>query len=229
VLRAFILAAVAAIGLSPITGLAASSNPPRDALVWAEKQIDGYYRTLFALEGKSDEYVAPTTTFTDGKETVRTACGAFTGPMLAFYCPADQQIVMSTDIIEWAEERDDFVPVYILAHEWAHHVQSLSGTMPVTMPTSGDWDLVYTIENELRADCMAGAWMRNVANRGYLNASDMSGVLATANEIGGGGLYGRPHSHGQGVERLRAVFMGYEEGIMGCMSIAPLDVRIPTV
>jgi predicted metalloprotease len=102
VLRAFILAAVAAIGLSPITGLAASSNPPRDALVWAEKQIDGYYRTLFALEGKSDEYVAPTTTFTDGKETVRTACGAFTGPMLAFYCPADQQIVMSTDIIEWA-------------------------------------------------------------------------------------------------------------------------------
>jgi predicted metalloprotease len=221
VLRALILAAVAAIGLAPFTGFAAP-EPPRDVLVWSEKQLDGYYRTQFALAGM--EYESPRTLYKRPFEALYTACGTVPkeATMVAFYCPADQTIVMSDDVIEWAEKTDDFVPAYILSHEWAHHAQHLAGSVPVYVPGEGDWNQVYTIENELRADCMAGAWMGNISDRGYLDSTDIPGVLVMASQIGGPGLYGRTTSHGTGLERLQAVFTGYEHGQIGCMSITPL-------
>jgi hypothetical protein len=49
-------------------------------------------------------------------------------------------------------------------------------------------------------------------------------VLEMASEVGDSN-YVRTSSHGSGVERLRAVFVGYEEGIVACMTITPLPRR----
>jgi predicted metalloprotease len=206
--------------VAPAQAAGPGFSPTADVLSWSQRELDGYYRVLFALQGQ--EYVAPRVTIVPPQTMVYTACGSGRGTSLAFYCPADQQIVMSAELVDWLAEKDEFLPAYVLSHEWAHHAQRLSGTVPVYLPKDGDWDQVYTIENELRADCMAGAWMGNIASRGYLNATDMSFVLLTASEIGDPGLYGRGASHGEGVERLRAVFTGYEEGIIACAAITPM-------
>jgi predicted metalloprotease len=205
----------------PLQGSAAQAlYSSKGVMTWSTAQLDGYYRTLFALQGQA--YTPPVVTILPAGETVHTACGSGGGESLAFYCSGDEQIVISEELVEALYEEDDFLPAYVLSHEWAHHAQHLSGTVPSHNPQEGDWDLVYTIENELRADCMSGVWMRSVAERGYLNATDMSAVLLKASEVGDSGIFGRGSSHGHGVERLRAVFLGYEEGIMGCMGITPL-------
>ncbi len=197
-----------------------TTDDGRAVIAWAAPQIDGYYRTLFALMGQ--EYHPPKMTIADPAQKVSTGCGIATGEMMAFYCPADEQIVIGTDVLAWTAGLDDFAPTYVLSHEWAHHAQKLSGTDSVYVPKDGDWNQVYTVENELRADCMAGSWMQNVAHRGYLDATDMSAVLLLASQIGDTGLFGRTTSHGLGVERLRAVLTGYEHGVIACMAITPM-------
>jgi predicted metalloprotease len=233
--KALIALCIALIGLAPITTLAGTVVSPsvttttqpsaivesNEVIDWAAPQLDGFYQTLFLLQGQTD-YRAPKVTIVPPGATVYTACGHGSSPMLALYCFPGEEIVISQELIDLLADEDEFLPAYVLAHEWAHHAQYISGTGPVYMPQPGDWDQVYTIENELRADCMSGVWMRSVAERGFLNATDIPAVLITASEIGDSGLTGRGHSHGYGVERLRAVFLGYEEGMMGCMAITPM-------
>lgn len=223
-MKSLILAIVLTLGLTLPAAGQAVSPPQMDVVAWSAGQLDGHYRTLFALEGRIAEYRTPRLTVAEADQIVSTGCGRHRGDMMAFYCPVDQHIVVSAVLMEQLANEDDFLPAYVIAHEWAHHIQNLSGTVPRTYGTApdGDWDVVYTIENELRADCMAGAWMGNVAARGFLNATDMPAVLLKASQIGGDSLYGRNGSHGTGAERLRAVFLGYERGMIGCMSITPL-------
>jgi predicted metalloprotease len=204
----------------------------KGVVAWSVDQLDGYYRTLFALQGRTTEYRTPKVTVVPEGQYVYTGCGYGKGPRLAFYCPADEQIVFSEEFAEALHAEDDWLPAYVLAHEWAHHAQHLSGTGPRYDPEDGDWDQVYVIENELRADCMSGSWMRSIAERGYLGATDIPAVLMKASQIGDMGLYGRGTSHGTGIERLRAVFIGYDEGIIACMAITPMPrveaVTLPT-
>lgn len=226
--RALILALTLLLGLSTFsTTLATGSTPstvagtmtPQAVIDWSIPQIDGFYRTLFILQGLP--YRSPTVNIVDPKDTIHTACGTFVGKGLAYYCPVDEQIVIGTDVLDWVATTDDFTPAYVLAHEWAHHAQTLSGTGTTYTPAPGDWDEIYTIENELRADCMSGVWLGNVDSRGYLNDSDITGFLMMASLVGDSNFI-RGSSHGSGAERLRAVFIGYEEGMMACMAITPL-------
>jgi predicted metalloprotease len=224
---ALIALTVLSLGLSSLAPAAASRavapitpTSQDDLIAWSSQQLDGYYKTLFALQGQ--EYQSPKVSILEEGKSLSTACGKAVGDMQAFYCPADAQIVIGRDVLDWTSQKDDFVPAYVLAHEWAHHAQTLSGTDSTSVPIDGDWDQVYTIENELRADCMAGAWMGNIAHRGYINLTDFAAVLDMANEVGDEGLYGRGASHGTDGERLRAVLTGYEEGLIACSAITPL-------
>jgi predicted metalloprotease len=208
--------------LTPLgTSAYAGANP--DVMDWTAQRLDGYYAAFFAVQGQS--YHSPRVTLLPLGDTASTGCGSYSGEQLAFYCPLDEQIVIGQDLIDELSAIDDFLPAYVLSHEWAHHAQTLSGTDTASAPGNGDWDQVFTIENELRADCMAGAWMRSVEK--YLNATDMSAVLLLASQIGGGFNY-RVYTHGDGVERLRAVFIGYQEGTIACMAITPLDREAAT-
>lgn len=93
---------------------------------------------------------------------VSTACGSASSAVGPFYCPGDETIFIDTSF--FAELRDRFgssggpaAQLYVVAHEWGHHIQNLIGQMDNLSRESGpDSDGVRL---ELQADCFAGAWV----------------------------------------------------------------------
>ncbi len=78
-----------------------------------------------------------------------------------FYCPPDETIYLDTSFFD--ELRDRFgssggpaAQLYVVAHEWGHHIQNLTGQMSGidNSQTGPDSDGVRL---ELQADCYAGA------------------------------------------------------------------------
>jgi predicted metalloprotease len=213
-----VLAAAFAVFASPA---GAAERSGAEVVEWSAEQLDAWYMTLFALQGQ--EYTAPELVLVEDGKTARSACGEFSGERIAAYCTLDATIYLGVPFVEALAAEDEAVPAFVLAHEWSHHVQTISGAVPHGEPALGDWNQTYVIEHELRADCMAGAWFASLDHRGYLDASDMSAVLATAYEIGDAGMFGRGFSHGTGEERIRAVFTGYTDGLVACGTITPLE------
>jgi len=123
----------------------------------ASLAIDEYWA------GEVDGYVSPEFILFTGLTS--TGCGNATSASGPFYCPSDQTIYVDTDF--YAELTTRFganggplAEMYVLAHEWGHHIQNISGTMngldfQTTGPTSDG------VRLELQADCFAGAWVRS--------------------------------------------------------------------
>lgn len=93
--------------------------------------------------------------------SVSTGCGNASSAVGPFYCPPDESIFLDTGFFD--ELRDRFgssggpaAQLYVIAHEWGHHIQNLTGQMngidnSQTGPTSDG------VRLELQADCYAGA------------------------------------------------------------------------
>lgn len=107
-------------------------------------------------------YVSPTKTIIfDGSTS--TGCGNATSAVGPFYCPPDSTIYLDTAF--YADLRTQFgasggnlAQMYIIAHEWGHHIQHIAGiTDGLDLQTPGeDSD---SVRLELQADCFAGAWV----------------------------------------------------------------------
>ena len=92
-----------------------------------------------------------------------TACGGATSAVGPFYCPPDETIYIDTDFYAELQSRfgssgGPIAEMYVVAHEWGHHIQNISGIMngldlQDTGPTSD------AVRLELQADCFAGAWV----------------------------------------------------------------------
>ena len=92
-----------------------------------------------------------------------TGCGSATSAVGPFYCPSDETIYVDTDFFDELRSRfgssgGPLAEMYVIAHEWGHHIQNISGIMngldlQDTGPTSD------TVRLELQADCFAGAWV----------------------------------------------------------------------
>ena len=107
-------------------------------------------------------YEAPKLVLFDGQ--VRSACGlagAATGP---FYCPADRRAYLDTSFFRVLSERlgarGDFAAAYVIAHEVAHHVQNVLGTLPAVnrrrAEVSERESNLLSVMIELQADCYSG-------------------------------------------------------------------------
>ncbi|MBL0968929.1 MAG: neutral zinc metallopeptidase [Brevundimonas sp.] len=187
--------------------------------------IDDVWKTK--LQG----YRPPTVTLYE--QGTNTGCGFGQAAMGPFYCPADQHVYL--DLSFWAEmERmggssAEFARAYVIAHEYGHHVQTLTGASQQVQRAqqqarSEAEGNRYSVALELQADCYAGVWAANAAavsnGEVAVTAADIEEGLRTASAIGDDALQrnaGRSVSpdsftHGSSAERVAWLQRGYQSG-----------------
>ena len=110
--------------------------------------------------------------------SVATGCGQATSAVGPFYCPPDQGIFLDLGFFDELEttygaQGGDFAQAYVLAHEYGHHVQNVTGTsersrqLPEQTGPQG-----ASTRLELQADCYAGVWAANAQRDGFLTFDD---------------------------------------------------------
>lgn len=112
------------------------------------------------LEQDGIDYTEPSLTFFFSE--TNDACGSGLTSKVALYCPATQDVVVSTaeyqGVSRQAGLRNHFAIAYSFAHQVGHHVQNLRG---LSEPREGEDPAQFNRRIELQADCFAGIWLRS--------------------------------------------------------------------
>jgi predicted metalloprotease len=174
-----------------------------------------------------------------------TGCGFGQSAMGPFYCPNDQTVYL--DLSFWRDMETqlgasgaDFARAYVIAHEFGHHVQTLTGASQqvrdAQQRAGGQAEAnQYSVALELQADCYAGVWARNAAvvsdGAVALESGDLEEGMKTANAIGddtlqkrgGGRVSPENFTHGSSAQRVEWLQRGYQSGDPGqCDTFARL-------
>jgi len=122
--------------------------------------------------------------------------------------------------------------MYVVAHEWGHHIQQLEGTFADT-DRSGTGASSGSVRVELQADCYAGAWVGDAASTKSANGTtffepvtrdQVADALSAASAVGDDSIQERatgrvdPDSftHGTSEQRQNWFERGYEQGAERC-------------
>jgi predicted metalloprotease len=126
--------------------------------------------------------------FWDG---TRSGCGDASAAMGPFYCPLDEKVYIDLGFYRELAQRfgaaGDLAQAYVIAHEVGHHVQHVLGIAGrVREAQQGDPSArnALSVRMELQADCLAGAWARDVSERGGLDPGDVEEGLRAAAAVG---------------------------------------------
>lgn len=177
------------------------------------RDVDAVWSHKFRSWGYREPYVKYAFPVTG--QGVHSACngGFVTNDSSAFYCPADDTIVISQALARsvWSgtmvgPDRQrlngpggDFAVAFIVAHEVAHSIQAELG-----IRTS-------TVRMELHADCWAGVWANSAYHRNLLDPGDIREGLAAAWLVGDSN-FNDPGHHGTSKQRMEAFMHGYNTG-----------------
>ena len=188
--------------------------------------IDDVWRTK--LQG----YQPPTVVLYE--QGTSTGCGMGQSAMGPFYCPTDRRVYLDPGFWQEMETQlgasgADFARAYVIAHEYGHHVQTLTGASDqvrrAQQRASGEAEANrYSVALELQADCYAGVWAANASavsnGQVALTAGDMEEGLKTASAIGddtlqrrsGGRVSPDSFTHGSSADRMAWLRRGYDSG-----------------
>lgn len=190
--------------------------------------VQGYWDDEFARRGAN--YQPARTTFFSGG--VNTACGAASSQVGPFYCPADRGVYFDLNFFDEMQTRfggggGDFAEAYVVAHEYGHHIQNLTGQMQQVRTQQGPES--DAVRLELQADCYAGVWAHNATNTPgpdgqilitELTDADIQEGLDAARIVGDdyiqerfqGTVTPETWTHGSSQQRQRWFLAGFQRG-----------------
>jgi predicted metalloprotease len=213
----------------------ADANARVDCLmVGASNSLDDYWADEAPALGLTYHSPAKFILFEGG---VGTGCGQASSATGPFYCPSDEKIYVDTSFFDELRTRfgasgGTLSEMYVVAHEWGHHIQQVAGTFASTDrgdtgPTSD------SVRTELQADCYAGAWAAAASQTEDANGTtfiqpitqaQITDALNAAAAIGDdriqqqgtGTVNPESFTHGSSEERQRWFTNGFQGGAGNC-------------
>ena len=180
------------------------------------------WEAIFARSGQ--RFQKPGLRFFSGNG--QSGCGAAMSAMGPFYCPSDHDIYLDTTFFDELASKfgakGDFAQYYVIAHEFGHHIQNLTGDADrVRRVQQGGSEVegnAASVRLELQADCYAGVWAAQ--NRARLDPGDIEEGMTAANAIGddtlqrqsGGRVAPDSFTHGTSQQRMTWLKRGLDSG-----------------
>jgi predicted metalloprotease len=151
---------------------------------------------------------------------VSSACGYADAAVGPFYCPGDNKLYLDfqffDDLRREFKAGGDFAQAYVIAHEFGHHIQNLTGVMGRVQRQGQNNRLSVALE--LQADCYAGIWANRAQQQGRLEAGDIEEALRAASAVGDDNIQRRTQgyvvpdsfTHGSAAQRQQAFAVGMQ-------------------
>ncbi|TDN90845.1 neutral zinc metallopeptidase [Microbacterium sp. BK668] len=208
-------------------------------LAAASLNLDQYWSEN--IEG----YRQPQLIIVDGQTS--TACGTASNATGPFYCPPEETVYVDPTFFALLRERFDatagpLAQLYVLAHEYGHHIQHLSGVMD-RYPDNGSGPDSNGVRTELQADCLAGAWVAHAGEQTDENGvaflqrptpEQVRDAINAAQSVGddhiqresGAPVNPESWTHGSSEQRERWFETGYQGGYQACDTFSVSGSRL---
>ncbi|WP_141935892.1 KPN_02809 family neutral zinc metallopeptidase [Microbacterium sp. SLBN-154] len=191
---------------------------------WAE-QVEGYRQPQLIIVDQSTS----------------SACGTASNATGPFYCPPEETVYIDPTFFGLLRERfgasaGELAQLYVLAHEYGHHVQNITGITQQN-PDNGTGPDSNGVRIELQADCFAGAWVAAMTDYVDENGvpflleptgTQVTDALNAAATVGddhiqqeaGAPVNPESWTHGSSEQRQRWFAAGYQGGVGACDTFA---------